>query len=405
LSRTCLPPLGRLDSGDSIPIMPGQVLTNEKQIIQMTQLLRLGIIFSCLLGMAQHVHSQVLEDYSEQWEVGTRETWISSNDRLILNVDLETFPLSYLSFDFPAQSVIFMGDKLWFSTQEDSAFSMKTEELRRELNVDKVELTVIRQGLEIGDATVQKTLGPVVATIATDAAGKSTLLKYNRQVIRDFFIVGLILSMLMLAIYKLAYPFIFEMMVKPISLLNAEDFSESGSLQKFFSIDILWYVFLVNMLLSLAGMIGLIFFRYEWLSSRISLDFWTLTGIWLLGALALLIITILKFTAIKVLAYLFDLGRMEFSHFFYLLRLILITTIGLLLFSAFFLFNKFYLVNQVLHLSFAGFFWMYLAGIFALFLIMVNRLGFKKYHLFTYLCIAELVPFLILAKWAMVIGY
>lgn len=371
----------------------------------MKQLVRLVIILTCLLGIAQHGHSQVLEDYSQQWEVGTPETWVSSNDRLILNVDLETFPLSYLSFDFPAQSVIFVGEELWFSTQQDSAFSLKTEELRRELNEDTVQLTVIKQGLEIGDAKVQKTVGPVTATIDIDAAGKSTLLKYSRQLIRDFFSVGLILCMLMLAIYKLAYPFIFEMMVKPISLLNAEDFSESGSLRKFFSMDILWYVFLVNMLLSLAGMIGLVFFRYDWLTSRISLGFWPLMGIWLLGALALLALTILKFTAIKVLAYLFDLGRLEFSHFFYLLRLILITTIGLLLFSAFFLFNKFYLVNQMLHLSFVGLFWVYLAGIFALFLIMVNRLGFKKYHLFTYLCIAELVPFLILAKWAMVIGY
>ncbi|OYX20468.1 MAG: hypothetical protein B7Z16_06635, partial [Algoriphagus sp. 32-45-6] len=49
------------------------------------------------------------------------------------------------------------------------------------------------------------------------------------------------------------------------------------------------------------------------------------------------------------------------------------------------------------------FFWFYLLGVVGLFFIMMNRLSFKKYHLFTYLCIAELVPFLILAKWISVL--
>ena len=61
-------------------------------------------------------------------------------------------------------------------------------------------------------------------------------------------------------------------------------------------------------------------------------------------------------------------------------------------------------LENVLELSLQVFFWLYLIGITGLFLIMMNRLSFKKYHLFTYLCIAELVPFLILAKWIMVLG-
>jgi hypothetical protein len=50
-----------------------------------------------------------------------------------------------------------------------------------------------------------------------------------------------------------------------------------------------------------------------------------------------------------------------------------------------------------------GFFWVYLFGVLGLFLIMMSRLNFKKYHLFTYLCLAEIVPFLVLAKWIMVL--
>jgi hypothetical protein len=51
-----------------------------------------------------------------------------------------------------------------------------------------------------------------------------------------------------------------------------------------------------------------------------------------------------------------------------------------------------------------GFFWLYAFGILGLFLLMMNRLDFKKYHLFTYLCLAEIVPFLVLCKWIMVLA-
>ncbi len=126
--------------------------------------------------------------------------------------------------------------------------------------------------------------------------------------------------------------------------------------------------------------------------------------VWLVGGLALLILTILKFVGIKIIAYLFDLGRLEFPHFFYLLRLVVIGSFSLILISAFIMMNEFSMLRNAIELSFTGFFWVYIAGIIGLFLIMMNRLGFKKYHLFTYLCIAELVPFLILAKMVMVLG-
>ncbi|MEP0711255.1 MAG: DUF4271 domain-containing protein, partial [Algoriphagus sp.] len=143
----------------------------------------------------------------------------------------------------------------------------------------------------------------------------------------------------------------------------------------------------------------------EWLEARLNLSFSTLIFLWSGGTLILLLLTIFKFTSIKILAHLFDLGKLEFAHFFYLLRLVVIVTIGLVLVCTFFLLNDFSRIEMALELSFTGFFWLYVLGILGLFLIMVNKLGFKKYHLFTYLCIAELVPFLILAKLVLDLGH
>lgn len=364
------------------------------------------VLVTLLLSVGQVAFSQVLEDYNPNWEEGERETWFSSNDRLILDLDLETFPLAYFSFEFPDHSVVFVGEKLWFFTDQDTAFTERVEKLKKEFLEPNVSLTVFKNGISSEQASVQKILKS--APVESNVNGLELVLEkrnFDRQSLRDFFIVGMITCLLLITLYKLAYPFIFAMMIKPISLLNAEDFSESGSLQKFFSGDILLYVFVVNMLLSLAMVTAMVVFRQEWLEMRLELSFNTLIVLWLLGSVLLLVLTILKFTAIRILAYLFDLGKLEFPHFFYLLRLVVIATIVLILVSAFFLLNEFSAIKIAMEVSFTGFFWIYILGILGLFLIMVNRLGFKKYHLFTYLCIAELVPFLILAKLVLDAGY
>ena len=364
------------------------------------------LVVLLFLAVGQNAFSQILEDYNPKWEEGERETWFSSNDRLILALDVQSFPLAYFSFKFPDHSVVFVGEKLWFFTDRDTAFIEQVSEFKKEFPSDNVNLTVFKYGISTDQASVMKILkAEPITTGAGELGLVSGLRNFDRQSIRDFFVVGLLVSLLFITLYKLAYPFIFAMMIKPISLLNAEDFSESGSLQKFFSIDVLFYVFVVNMLLSLAMVTGLVIFRQEWLEARMELSFTSLIILWIGGAFFLLLLTILKFSAIKILSYLFDLGKLEFPHFFYLLRLVVISTIALVLICAFFLLNEFSSVKMALEISFTGFFWIYIIGIVGLFLIMVNRLGFKKYHLFTYLCIAELVPFLILAKLVLDLGH
>jgi hypothetical protein len=101
---------------------------------------------------------------------------------------------------------------------------------------------------------------------------------------------------------------------------------------------------------------------------------------------------------------LFDLGKSEFAHFFYLLRLIAFGFAAVLVVVTFFVINDFNKLKMVYSFLMQGFFWFYVFGILGLFLLMMNRLDFKKYHLFTYLCLAEIVPFLVLCKWIMVLA-
>lgn len=366
---------------------------------------KLLTLFLVLASSLNPSFSQVLQDYASQWEKGTQETWIRPNDRLVLSLDLKTFPLANISFDFPEKSVVFIGEKLWVYVENDTTFSQPSADLSEEFGSKEVELIVFKKGIELGDASVRKILNPTFVEKKTESANLNlNERRFDRQELRDFFFLSFLIILFILALYKVAYPYLFIAMIRPESLLTAEDFSESGSLQKFFSMDVLFYILLVNLMTSLVAVIGLVFYRQDWLITWLGIDFKSLIIIWVIGALLFFTVTLVKFTCIKMIAYLFDLGKLEFAHFFYLLRLVVIAIGAFVLVIAFFLANEFSLAKEVIGVSLSVFFWVYILGVMGLFLIMMNRLSFKKYHLFTYLCIAELVPFLIMAKLVMVLG-
>jgi len=350
--------------------------------------------------------AQVLENYGEQWEISGRKSWFDSDDRLFLQLDLNSFPNSYFSFQFPEETVVFLGEKLWLFTDSDTTFITSVKSLKAVSDSSSVTLTLFKSGISLDEVSAKKLIQPneIQLDNHTGEIDFQKRASSERQQIRDFFIFALLLILLFVTLYKIAYPFIFSMMTRPISLLNAEDFSDSGSLQKFFSFDILVFVLIVNLMSSLGLILGALLFKVDWLESRLDITFQNLLIVWLIGSLILLMLTIIKFTAIRIIAYLFELNKIEFPHFFYLLRLVMIAISGLILILAYFLMNNYDFAKSAVGFSFSVFFWFYVIGVLVLFFIMMRRLSFKKYHLFTYLCIAELVPFLIIAKWVMILG-
>jgi hypothetical protein len=109
-------------------------------------------------------------------------------------------------------------------------------------------------------------------------------------------------------------------------------------------------------------------------------------------------LAVMKFVFLRVLAYFFELGKIVNAHFFYLFRIISISTFSIAFIVSFVLLNGFFELELTIKYLLYGFFWIYLIGVGMLFIIMSNRLPFKNYHLFVYICSAEIVPFLILTK-------
>ncbi|HSF55158.1 MAG TPA: DUF4271 domain-containing protein [Algoriphagus sp.] len=362
------------------------------------------LVFLCFL-LSLGAKAQVLENYDGQWKSAREESWLGSNNQIELKVDLTTFPESELRIKLPSKSTVFIDGKLWQLTTGDTVFFKSIREFYSEFGKDSVNFTVVSPELAPRKASIKKVIGREnLDEVILGPEGNPIISRFVPQPVKDFYFTALIIILFFVALYKLAYPYLLAMMLQPLSVISAEDFSDSGNLQKFFSFDVIFYILIVAMMISQGAVTGLVVFRKDWLDTWIGLDYSSLLLIWLVGAFAILILTIIKFIGIRLISYLFDLGKAEFSHFFYLLRLIVFGSSVVLLVGAYFVANNFSGLESAFSILFLGFFWFYIIGVLGLFLIMMSRLSFKKYHLFTYLCIAELAPFLILAKWIMALG-
>jgi hypothetical protein len=358
-----------------------------------------------LLQLNLGVDAQVLENYDGHWKSAREESWLGSNNQIELKLDLSAFPESKIQIKLPSESTVFIDQKLWRLTTGDTVFYSFTKDLKDEFGKDTITLIVVSANLAASNASVKKIVEKEsILKISNGQNSTPILERFVPQSVKDFYFTGLLLILFFLALYKLAYPYLLAVMLQPLAVISAEDFSDSGNLQKFFSFDILFYLVIVGMMLSNAVVIGLVIFQRDWLETWIGLDYSSLLLVWLIGAFAILVFLVVKFIGIRVVSYLFDLGKAEFSHFFYLLRLVVFGGSLMLLVSAYFLVNNYSGLESALSTLISGFFWLYIIGVFGLFLIMIKRLSFKKYHLFTYLCIAELIPFLILSKWIMFLG-
>jgi hypothetical protein len=371
---------------------------------------KIRLLFFLFFLLNTGAEAQVLENYDGKWKSAREESWFGSNNQIALKLDLSAFPQSEFQIKLPAKSTVFIDQKLWQLTDGDTVFYKSVSDLKAEFRKDSVDFTVVSPNLApLNAGTMNVGIKKVIGRNLTLDTGENSegvplLERFVPQAVKDFYFTGLFVIIFFLALYKLAYPYLLAVMLQPLAVISAEDFSESGNLQKFFSFDIIFYLLIVGMMISQTAVTGLVIFKKDWLETWIGLDFSSLLLIWLLGAFAILVLTVFKFIGIRVIAYLFDLGKAEFSHFFYLLRLVVFGFALVLLVGAYFVTNNFSELGIALSVLISGFFWFYILGVVGLFLIMMNRLSFKKYHLFTYLCIAELVPFLIFSKWIMFLG-
>lgn len=351
--------------------------------------------------------AQVLENYEGEWSSSVEQSLVGSIGQKQVKLAVNAFPQSFFQFEVPANSTVFVDGKLWVLTSIDTTFFVATNSLKQEFGRDSLLVTVVSDKIRLGEFGLTITKVAKNEKEEKELSGEDQFFALEKrtvvQPLKDFIAVSLLSILALAAVYRRVYPYLLGVLLQPLSVIKAEDFSESGGLQKVFSLDILFFLFLVSMMLAQSLLTGIVLFRPDWFGIGENLTSLSLINYWVIASFLLLILTILKFSAIKLISYLFDLGKSEFAHFFYLLRLITFGFAFVLVVTTFFTINEFFELKMVFAQLMKGVFWVYLFGVLGLFLIMMNRLNFKKYHLFTYLCIAEIVPFLVLTKWILVL--
>jgi hypothetical protein len=346
--------------------------------------------------------TQVLENYNP----GIREMYPDairkSYSQIQVNLDLVTFPKSNFRFEIPFGSTLFLGDNLWFQAKEDTIMVISIANLQGNLaNRDSTTttLTIIKEGINADLVSIQKGYFDNYSSPVEKVVSEGTLLiKRPSDSFNDFFFFATIGILFMLAVYKLIYPLVLKLILMPTSVFSAEDFSESNSVQKFFSLDVIFYLLLMNMMAFLLLMLSVKAVGNENLHFIVKGDINQHFLTWLLGSTILILIAVLKFALLRFLGFVFDLKKIVIPHFFYMLRIISIAIFIIAFIVSVIVLNDFFEMELTIRYLLYGFFWIYMVGVLMLFLIMSNRVSFKNYHLFVYICSAEIVPLLFLSK-------
>ena len=378
--------------------MSGQILFPKGSMRRIARIILLLFVAHC-------GNAQVLENYEGKWSNSTEQSVLGSIVQKQVTLAANTFPQSFFRFKVPGNSTLFVDGKLWDMIQNDTTFFVATSEFKKEFGKDSLFITVVSDKFKLRNFDLE------IAKVARNRVeekqvnfGAKLMAFEKRQLVqpmKDFIAVSLLIILMLLGIYRRIYPYLLGVLLQPLSVIKAEDFSESGGLQKVFSFDIIYFLFLLAMIIAHSLVVGIVIFRPDWIEIWGGLTSLSLLSLWIITSFLLLAVTILKFSVIKLIVYLFELGKSEFAHFFYLLRLISFGFGFVLLATTFLVINDISELEIVFTQLIQVVFWAYLVGVFGLFLIMMNRLNFKKYHLFTYLCLSEIIPFLVLTKWVL----
>ncbi len=364
---------------------------------------KLNIIVLFIFFMSTTALSaQVLENYDSKIRKNHQKGWLRSSYTSQVTLDLGNFPKSSLMLAIPSGTTVFMNEKLWFYSETDTLLKVEVEQLRNLFSVSgnhDVEFTALKENNRLSELSVKKGFFNKQSQESNSAlSGSMDYGKRNTSVFSDFYLTSLVIILLLAAIFNVIFPIVLEYFVAPKKLITGEDFNEAGIFQKFFSIDVIFYLLMMSMLLVLNMMMAANIYALPFLSDILAGGLNSLFFYWILGSVVFVFLFVTKFIFLKILVSVFDLGKYEFSHFFYLLRLLSISLFLITLVVTYFYLNDQTVINQVVTSALWVFFWVYLVGITYLFIILVNRVSFKNYHLFAYICTAELIPFLIISK-------
>lgn len=355
-----------------------------------------GLFLLVLSGLPFHSIAQVLVNYDSALHENVSEGWFKHNESIAVQVDANQFQDASWQIRLPEGSSLFFNEALWDHYLHDTLLVINNKSVLPYLDDEgKLEVIAFKPGISPEEFSVQKGyFNNSVEKIET----ANVLEKRKKDEIRDFFFIALIAVLFLIAIFRAFFPSIFGIFWNPKSVFSIEDIWESGSFSKIYSAELLFYLVLINMSTGLLVILVVHGLEIDFFGLGLDSGVEKLVFAWLIFSLLLTIITFFKFIWLGTGAFLFSLNKIAFPHFFYLLKVrgfALFIIIGMLVLVYA---NNWVSLYEHFSYMYYTFFLIYSLGLIGLAIWLYKKNGFNNYHLFSYLCTSELIPFLVICK-------
>ncbi len=360
--------------------------------------LRILVFISC--GIFTNTHGQdyvVIKDFIDEWNVFQNNKYesykqkIGSPTTIHFVVEANKYRGSYLHVTAAEPFTLFVNGQL---------ASKSDEELR--ISVDSLKAFYKSPTLQISlhqNEILDNGLRTVLESKATTNQGASDPTALRSTSFRDFAIVGMVVLMILLIVIiqlnpKLASDYF--SVTKIFSMREGDDSQAYSRITN--SINILFYVY-CSLMLGYYLMLVFHFLPAQYASALLfqSATFWDAIFRWLELSLIILGVFFFKIIIVYSLSFVFGIKEIGGIHFFNWVRLLLgvfgVLTIVLFLYFISHGYGQGFYLFLLTTIS-----WV-LAGWMVLIIFKLQRqMGHSMFHLFSYICATELIPFLITIK-------
>ncbi|CAN5463441.1 hypothetical protein BH23BAC1_BH23BAC1_02930 [soil metagenome] len=312
-------------------------------------------------------------------------------------LDLKSFSGYKIMNCFPRGSSIFIDKKIVFFSREAGCTQLNIDSLRIKYRKDSLLITIFNPNKQFKEVSVK-----IVSEKSLQQKNdndKSSLAVVPREFsdYNDFFIVGILVLMILLAIIYNRNPkhFLeFYNLQKAVSFkIRAENYISV----KYISSSYLLFLMLHSLIVGFILLTIIHFYHsfgnfFQFIDTS---DFWSSFLSWMKISLIIFSSLIIKYLIVTAIAQLFNLRGFYIIHFFDFVRmsliffLLILITIGIFLFA--FAFEEQFWFQPLMYII-GGFF---IIRMFILFLKLYKYAPFRNLHLFLYICSTELLPILV----------
>jgi len=357
----------------------------------------LFLFFAVTLHFSANAQGNALvKDLHNDWLVFSGDQYVPYSNAygnvttVYFKLDAASFPGMQLKVSSPARFSIFINGQL--TSQSIIPVILNIDSLAKRHGASLLQLAIHQQRINTDGLFTA-----VVAAKTNPSFGET--LKPNRSAFRDFAIIGImVLLVMIITIIKLNPKLASDYfsISKIFSMREAEDGPSKSRITN--SINILFYAY-SSLMLGYFLMIVYHFLPHEYPTALYfqPTTFWDAILEW--GELSLIVLALFfaKIVMVYGLSYIFGMKEVGSVHFFNWVRL-LVGVFGVLTVIVFF-----YFIMRGTREGFYDFLLHAIAWVFAGWMVLIilklqRQLQHSMFHLFSYICATELIPFLITVK-------